>query len=641
VCGIAGVFNFRSLTHADAAAVQRMGDVVAHRGPDASGVYVDGPTGLAHRRLAILDLSDQGRQPMYSADGRFAMVFNGEIYNYLELRDELQRAGHHFRTQTDSEVLLTLYALEGPAALSRLQGMFAIGIWDAERRELFLARDRVGIKPLYYVETPDGLVFGSEAKSLFEYPGVPCDVDRDQIDTYMTFGYVPGARTLFRGVKKLLPGHALTVTSHGLTCREYWDVRYAPNHARDAEDTASQLHDLLLDVTNMHLRSDVPVGVFLSGGLDSSAVVSLLSEAGVSGIKTFSVAYRDGEAFDESQYAGLVSRHFGTTHHVLYVDPSHFEDFIPDYVWHMDEPVTEAAALSLYFISRELRQHVTVALSGEGADELFAGYQIYRYMLWLERYRQAPMLLRSHVAEPIAAMVPSGKVQKYLEMARLPLAERYLGVGVSEPWHRRALYSPSMRDPVTRPATEDVTGRYYGRSAGHDALSQMLYLDLKTWLVDDLLIKADKMTMANAVELRVPFLDHRVIEFAATVPSDLKLHRGVAKWILKKAMGARLPAEILQRRKMGFPTPLTQMFRGPLSTYLYDLLTSARAVARDYFDARRVRRLIAEHVSGRHDHHRVLWQLVVLEEWHRAFIDGHRDRSRPPADAPVPHGIAV
>ncbi len=621
MCGIAGTFNFRSRERADLAALHRMAETVAHRGPDAHGFYLDGPAGLTHRRLAILDLSEQGRQPMHTPDGRFVMVFNGEIYNYVELRDELRRKGHRFHTQTDSEVLLALYATEGAASLSRLQGMFAFAIWDTQQHELFLARDRIGIKPLYYTETPGGIVFGSEAKALFEYPGVRREVDRDQIDTFMTFGYVPGEATMFRGVRKLLPGHALLVTADGMTCREYWDVRYAPDRSRSAEDTAAELRGLLLDVTRVHLRSDVPVGVFLSGGLDSSAVVSLLSEAGIRGIKTFSVAYRDGEAFDESRYATLVSQAFGTEHHVLYVDPAQFQDFIPGYVWHMDEPVTEAAALSLYFVSRELRQHVTVALSGEGADELFAGYDIYRYMLWLERYRRAPSLLRSAIAEPIVSMVRHPKIRKYLAMARRPLTERYLGVGVSQPWQRTGLYAPGMRDALRPADNGDPLRAYYERSAGQDTLSRMLYLDLKTWLVDDLLIKADKMTMANGVELRVPFLDHRVVEFAATVPSNLKLRGGGVKWILKKAMASRLPNEILTRRKVGFPTPLERMFRRPLAGYLQELLLSPRAIGRGYFDPREVKRLADEHISGAADHHRVLWQLVVLEEWHRAFID--------------------
>ncbi len=633
MCGIAGVFNYRTGAPVNRGALRRMGDAVAHRGPDASGFHCDGPIGLAHRRLAILDLSEQGRQPMYTADGRFAMVFNGEIYNYLELRAELERDGCRFRTQTDSEVLLALYARRGAEALARLRGMFGVAVWDLRTRELFLARDRVGIKPLYYAETADGLVFASEAKSLFEYPGVACEVDRGEIDTFMTFGYVPGARTMFRGVRKLLPGHTLTVTADGTVVRQYWDVRAAPDRARSVEDTARELYERALESTALHLRSDVPVGIFLSGGLDSSAIVSLLHDAGISGVKTFSVAYRDGVEFDESRYAELVSRHFGAEHHVLYVDPSQFQEFIPGYVWHMDEPVTEAAALSLYFVSRELRQHVTVALSGEGADELFAGYQIYRYMLWLERYRRLPSAVRSIAAAPMLATMVGARLRKYLTMAAYPLPERYLGVSVSEPWRRDEVYSPALRDEILRVQPESALARYYAASAGQDALSRMLYVDLKTWLVDDLLIKADKMTMANAVELRVPFLDHTIVEFAATIPPELKLHHGVAKWILKRAMASRLPQEILARPKVGFPTPLERMFRRPLAAYLHDVLLSSRAIARGYFDATRVRQMIVEHATGVQDHHRRLWQLVVLEEWHRAFVD--RARSAPAHVIPV------
>lgn len=631
MCGIAGVFNYRSIGPVDQMAVRRMAASVSHRGPDGDGFYFEGPVGLAHRRLAILDLSERGRQPMTTPEGRYVIVFNGEIYNYVELREQLRRQGCGFRTDTDTEVLLALYAREGPAALSRLNGMWAIAVWDAYRRELFLARDRMGIKPLYYAQTTDGLVFGSEAKSLFEYPGVACEVDRAQIDTFMTFGYVPGDRTMFRGIRKLLPGHSLTVTPEGLDIREYWDVQYSPDPRRTAEDTAAELHELLLDAARIHLRSDVPVGVFLSGGLDSSAVVSLLAEAGISGIQTFSVAYREGKGFDESRYAKLVSEHFGTKHHVLHVNPARFMEFIPGYVWHMDEPVTEAAALSLYFVSRELRQHVTVALSGEGADELFAGYQIYGYMQWLERYRRLPRPLRSAL-EPILGRLPHAKLRKYVKLAGLPLEQRYLGVSLHDRWQKATLYSADMRHQTLPPGVEALAP-YYARCKGRDVLSRMLYVDGKTWLVDDLLIKADKMTMANSVELRVPFLDYRVVEFAASIPSSLKRRGGDVKWILKKAMDGRLPVEILRREKVGFPTPLALMFRTNLSAYLNDLLLSDQFADRGYFNAAAVERLVREHVSGVADHHQALWQLVVLEEWHRCFID---DRRRGSADlAPV------
>ena len=622
MCGIAGVFNYRSDAPADRFAVRRMAASIAHRGPDADGFHFDGSVALAHRRLAILDLSERGRQPMSTPDGRFTLVFNGEIYNYIELRNALRRDGWTFRTETDTEVLLALLARYGPAALSRLNGMFAFALWDQQRRELFIARDRVGIKPLYYAETAQGFVFASEAKALFEYPGVACEVDVPQIQSFMTFGYVPGTSTLFRGVRKLLPGHSVTITNRGPRFDEYWDVRYAPDTARSVPETAAALHDLLLDAMRIHLRSDVPLGVFLSGGLDSSAVVSLLREAGIDRIRTFSVAYESGPQYDESPYAKLVSDHFRTTHHVLYVQPDRFAGFIPEYVWYMDEPVAEGPALSLYFISRELRQHVTVALSGEGADELFGGYQIYRYMLWLDRYRRFPPALRDRILHPLLRRVPHDKVRKYADLATLPLEQRYLGVRLRERAPAASLYSDAMQEHAG--ATSTPLTAYYGRCKDADPLSRMLYVDLKAWLVDDLLVKADKMTMANSVELRVPFLDYRVVEFAATIPSKLKLRHGDVKWILKKAMAPQLPDRIVQRPKVGFPTPLAPMFRRDLIGYVKDLLLSPTFRDRGYFNADAISRLITEHASGVHDHHNLLWQLIVLEEWHRAFIDERR-----------------
>jgi asparagine synthase (glutamine-hydrolysing) len=378
----------------------------------------------------------------------------------------------------------------------------------------------------------------------------------------------------------------------------------------------------------------VPVGVFLSGGLDSSAIVSLLSESGISGIKTFSVAYREGKGCDESAYADLVSKRFGTEHHVLYANPQKFLDFIPGYVWHMDEPVAEAAALSLYFISRELRRHVVVALSGEGADELFAGYSIYRYMQGLEAYRMLPPSVRSLVDRALLQL-PNERLRKYVRLSQHPLEERYLGVSLHEPWHRSAIYSPSYRREI-RVRGEEALAGFYRRTAGHDALTRMLYADLKTWLVDDLLIKADKMTMASSVELRVPFLDYRVVEFAATVPSSMKLRGGSVKWLLKRAMASKLPSEILQRPKVGFPTPLALMFREDLSSYLHDVLLSDRAMARGYFDRKAVEGLVDDHVSGRQDRHKILWQLVVLEEWHRSFADRGHAVGRPTSEYESP-----
>jgi len=622
MCGIAGVFNFKTGAPVQREVMYVMTQALVHRGPDAEGLYVHGPLGLGHRRLSILDLNERGRQPMETPDGRFVITYNGEIYNYVELRRELKAQGHYFRTDTDTEVLLALYAIEGASCVHRLNGMFAFAIWDAVTQTVFLARDRMGIKPLYYAETSDGLVFASEAKALFALGQLMAEVDISVIDTYMSFGYVPGETTLFRHVRKLLPGWCMTVSHKGKEVKQYWDLSYQPDPHRSPQQTAVELRTLLLDAVKIHLRSDVPVGVFLSGGLDSSTMVALLAEAGVEGMKTFSVGYKEGAAFDESAYAQLVADFFHTEHHTLYVNPEQFLEFIPGYVWHMDEPVAEAAALSLYFISKMLKIHVTVALSGEGADELFAGYNIYRYMQWIEYFRRIPEPVRTHVIEPLLGALGNQKITKYLRLAQQPLQERYRGVPLPDMAYKELLYSDEFR--VTSQGGNlcvNPLGDFFKKTAMCDALTQMLYSDCKSWLVDDLLLKADKMTMANSVELRVPFLDYRVVEYAGTIPSNQKIHGRHVKWILKQAMAQRLPKEILSRKKVGFPTPLALMFQKDLSSYLRDLLLSQQCRNRGYFKTEVVQRLIGEHSKKQKDHHQVLWQLVVLEEWHRQFID--------------------
>ena len=619
MCGIAGIFNHLTSAPVASETVLRMTRLLAHRGPDGEGVYVDGAIGLGHRRLSIIDLSERGRNPMVTADGRYMIVYNGEVYNYVELRNELRAAGETFRTDTDTEVILALYARSGQKCLDRLNGMFAFAIWDTVERRLFLARDRVGIKPLYYVETPDGLAFASEAKSLFLCPGVACEPDVSAIPRYLTFGYSAGEQTLFKGVRKLPPGWAMTVDARGVQRRQFWDVTFQPAAGRSANATAAELRELLLDAVRIHMRSDVPVGVFLSGGLDSSATVALLAHQGLGRLKTFSVAYREGEPYDETRHARLVADRFETDHRELYVDPSEFGAFIPDYVWHMDEPVTEAAAISLYFVARLLREHVTVALSGEGADELFAGYRIYSYMAAIDRYRRLPYWTRRRLFEPVLNRVGSEKIRKYVRLSGKPLAERYLGVHLYEPMED--LYSRDLLELTKAAANPSPLAFLYDRMKNHDPLSQMLYVDFKAWLVDDLLVKADKMTMANSVELRVPFLDHRVVEYAATIPSSMKQRGATVKWILKRAMRGLVPAEIIAREKVGFPTPVAQMFRGRLSEYVHDVLLSARCLSRGYFDPTAVRALVDDHRTGRADVHEALWRLIVLEEWHRSFPD--------------------
>jgi asparagine synthase (glutamine-hydrolysing) len=619
MCGIAGLYNFRSGRPVEPETLRTMGACLAHRGPDDEGYYHEGPLGLAHKRLTILDTSSRGRQPMFSEDAQVSIIFNGEIYNFLELRAELEDRGHTFRTRTDTEVLLRLYRTEGEAMLEKLNGMFAFAIWDRRAQSLFIARDRLGIKPLYYTISGDGITFASEVKALLAVSPAEPRVDLEMLDAYMSLGYVPTERTLFAGIEKLQPGWSLRVDRDGLRFRQYWDLHPDPEEMGE-EECIRRSVDLLRDSVRLQLRSDVPLGVFLSGGVDSSAVVALMHEMGIRDIRTFTVAYDFGPAYDETRWSRMVARKFNTIHREIFVSPEAFQELIPHLVWHMDEPVTESAAISLYFVSKLAREDVVVVLSGEGSDEVFGGYPIYKYMALLERYRRLPGALRRGVINPALNFL-GGKWKKYTDLSNRPLAERYTGVSFYETPVKNSLLKPEVRNLFNGSSMPGLIGRYYEKTEGLDPLLQMMYLDVKSWLPDDLLIKADKMTMATSVELRVPFLDHRVVELGGRIPPRYRIKRWTTKYILKKAMEPYLPKEILYRGKMGFPTPLALMFKGELRGYVEDVLGSDQFLDRGYFQPEMVRRMLREHASGEQDHHRVLWQLLVLEEWHRTFID--------------------
>ena len=597
---------------------------IPYRGPNGAGqiCWQEDGVALGHRRLSILDLSDAGRQPMDCGNGRFWVTYNGEIYNYVEVRRELQSMGYAFHSDTDTEVLLKAYEQWGAACLQRFMGMYAFAIWDRSKRELFAARDRIGIKPFYYQHTDRGLLFASEVKSILAVAGGARSVDDSLIDAYMEFGYVPGQQTMHKGIVRLLPGHTLTWRDNRVTLASYWDFEFAPQQGADVAEHAARIHDLLQTSVGLHLRSDVPLGVFLSGGLDSSAVVAMLAPGARRGLNTFSVAYDFGPEYDETPYAREVSAAFSTDHHEIRVTPQQFLDFVPGYVWHMDEPVTEAAGISLYYVAKLASTRVVVALSGEGSDELFAGYDFYRYNLTIERARG---MLGGGVFRRLAAFARRterlAKLRKYLNLAAAPLEARYRGVSSYEVDRKAALYSDGFASVAARGngRCAQFIGALFDRSRGWDALSRMLYFDTKTWLVDDLLIKADRMSMANSIELRVPFLDHRLVEYAARVPSRHKIHGANTKFVLKLGLRAVLPNRIIVRRKMGFPTPLETMFRGALFDYAHDTLLSQQATGRGYFRSGAVRRLLSDHRSGKAANHREIWQLLVLEEWHRLF----------------------
>ena len=623
MCGIAGLLDNTNSVHTDL--LDRMIAPIRYRGPDGQGTVVlnDGGVGFAHQRLSILDTRDVGQQPMVSGCNRYWIVFNGEIYNYLEMRSELETLGYLFKTKTDTEVLLTAYIHWGAECLHRFNGMFAFAIWDCERKELFAARDRLGIKPFYYIHDSQWFVFGSEIKSILAIANEN-GVDTSLIDAYMSFGYIPGENTLHQGIKRLLPGHSLTIHMGELpVVTSYWELGFSSPFDEGLNGHVEKIDQLLSSSIDLRLRSDVPLGVFLSGGLDSSAVVSLLSPGASSGLKTFSVAYDLGSEYDETPYAREVSDRFNTEHHETRMTAQEFVDFIPQYIWHMDEPVTEAAAISLYHVSKLARENVVVCLSGEGSDELFAGYDFYAYNLAIEKARGLFGGTGMRVASALLRkLTHSRKLLKYLEMASLPLEQRYKGISSYEESVKQRLYDSNF-SAITAQGNQGLhafLGNLFEKSKGWDPLSRMLYFDINTWLVDDLLIKADRMSMATSIELRVPFLDHRLVEYAAKIPSFYKMRGFNPKYVLKQLLKNRLPDSIINRKKMGFPTPLETMFRGELYDYAYETLLSAQAMGRGYFDRTAVENLLIDHRAGKVQNHREIWQLVVLEEWHRQFL---------------------
>jgi asparagine synthase (glutamine-hydrolysing) len=633
MCGILGQFHFNR--NIDKKRFQIMRDTMPYRGPDSNGLWFDDEDkmGLAHLRLSILDPSPAGHQPREEIAHNCVISYNGEVYNYLEIRAVLETKGYTFETSSDTEVVLKAYIEYGVDCLQHFNGMFAIAIWDGNKKELFLARDRLGIKPLYYLQNEDELIFASETKAILKGLDKKPALNVQLIDSYMSFGYIPGENTLHQGIKRLMPGHYAVLkceesTWYKLAITEYWDLKFNNGNNQDKgfDYYVDESKKLLESAIDLRLRSDVPLGIFLSGGIDSSAVVGLLAERVAEPLKTFSIGYDFGKGFDETPYAKVIADKFKTVHHEIKITPSQFKAFIPEYIALMDEPVTEAAAISLFFVAKLAKEKVTVALSGEGSDEIFGGYDLYQYMNVLDKYRSVVGQTGCNVFAGIANKVfgKSHKVSKYLTMATLPIEHRYKGMSTYPDHEKEALYKPKFKADIEQKnqiTSRDYTKGLFNKTKNEDALSKMLYFDTKTWLVDDLLIKADRMSMAASIELRVPFLDYRLVEFAARIPSKHKIKKGQGKYPLKKMMEGILPKDIIYRKKMGFPTPLKLMFQNELRAYAENLLLSAETKLHQFFKKSRIKQLILEHNNDKFDHHKTLWQLVVLEEWLRKNTD--------------------
>jgi asparagine synthase (glutamine-hydrolysing) len=623
MCGITGLFYFDPQRPVEQAAVEAMRAVIRHRGPDDSGLFLSGNVGFGFNRLSIIDLSG-GHQPMSTGDGAATIVFNGEIYNFQEVRQELAARGRRFQTHSDTEVILQAWEEYGEHCVDHLRGMFGFAIWDSRRRILFAARDRLGIKPFYYYLDDRQFAFASEVKSLLELPQVPREVDSDALADFLHHGYTIAPNTILRHIKKLPPAHTVTVTSSGATVRRYWDVPMDGPLKMTEEDALEQFGALIEETVRMHLISDVPLGAFLSGGLDSSAVVALMARVGTKDIKTFSIGYDSAES--ELEYAQLVADHFHTDHYPLRMTAGDFRDILPQIVWHMDEPVFEAPAIPLYYISRFARKRVTVALSGEGADELLCGYPIYNFTMAMEKAGRLP--LSRTAGALMASVLPEGRARKYANLLGRPLEECHGGISrVFTPENVKRLMPRQQKvsDPFGSIAEA------YTRCRTAPPLLRMSYVDMTTWLPDDLLIKADRMSMATSLELRVPFLDHKVVEFAARLPLDLKIRGGVNKYLLKRFIGKDLPPEIVNRPKAGFPVPKKAWFRGDLAGFAREALLASDRAARHFFPAVELERLLAVH--QRRDCSDQIYALLVFNEWHRAFMSASASAGTNPLPA--------
>jgi asparagine synthase (glutamine-hydrolysing) len=626
MCGICGIVNFDGSDPVDRMLIERMTRSLAHRGPDDAGYFVEGRVGLGHRRLSIIDLSG-GRQPIFNEDRSAAIVFNGEIYNYRGLAETLKTAGHTFRTRSDTETILHAYEEYGDDCVQQLRGMFGFAIWDSAKRRLLLARDRLGVKPVYYYRNGRFLAFASEIKSLLEIRSIPREVDPEAFDMYLSLRYVPGPRTMFQNIFRLQPGHVLTADDSGIRTTKYWDIDYPDTEPRSPEYLLERFRELLDESVRMRLLSEVPLGVFLSGGLDSSAILATMSKyAGDSRVQTFSVGYQasraEEAASNEFEYARLAADAFASEHHEYRLDSSSFAEFVPDLVSYLDEPLADPSCIPLYFISKLAREHITVVLSGEGADEILAGYGIYGKMLALDRIFAGSGPL-SRLAPWIANLAPSEKLRHYLRMCGQPLETRYRGVsrGFTEEGKHRLVGADRMKQSERQ--LRDVFGGYFKAAGKASPLDRMLYADAKVWLPDDLLIKADKMTMANGLELRVPFLDHKLVEFAATLPNASKIHGKGGKSLLRSAMRGVLPDAIIDRPKKGFPIPIGSWLRTSLREFTRDHLLARDSACSRYVDRHETARLTEEHEQGRADRSQEIWTLLVFEFWHRHFIEDH------------------
>jgi asparagine synthase (glutamine-hydrolysing) len=638
MCGICGKIYHTIDKKVDKALIKKMSSVLTHRGPDDEGVYVKNNVGLGHKRLSILDLSPAGHQPMSNEDGSIWIVFNGEVYNFLDLREELQKKGHTFVSQTDTETIIHLYEEKGIECVQDLRGMFAFALWDENKQRLFCVRDRAGKKPLVYARTKDALLFASEIKSLLIDPSIKKDIDCTAVHHFLTYQYIPSPQTGFTSIKKLPPAHILIYERGTITIKRYWNVSYQKKlHLPSVKDYGERFRDIFQEAVKIRLRSDVPLGAFLSGGIDSSLVVAVMSGLMNQPVKTFSIGFKE-ESYDETPFARIIAEKYATDHHEFFVKPNAIE-VLPKLVWYYNEPFADSSAIPTYYVSRMTREHVTVALNGDGGDESFAGYERYVADKLADYYRRVPSFIREGIIRRAIDKLPHStnrrnflrRLKRFVKgISEIPERRYVRWICFFDNEMKNDLYTSSFKERTKGIDSVDLTVNWYKKADAEKFIDKTLFVDVMSYLPEDLLVKVDIASMANSLEARSPFLDHKVMEFAASLPADLKLRGMETKYLLKHTFADMIPPEIVQRRKMGFGVPLDVWFRKDLKEMAYDLLLDKRCTERGYFKKEALQRLLDEHVSEQYDHSYRIWALLFLELWHTMFIDGEMN---PPINA--------
>ena len=635
MCGIVGIFDMRQMREIDLQLLTRMNETQHHRGPVEGGVHREPGIGFGHRRLSIIDLSS-GQQPLFNEDHSVVVVFNGEIYNFVALMEELTRLGHRFRTRCDTEVIVHAWEEWGEACVQRFRGMFAFSLWDRNRKTMFLARDRLGIKPMYCAQLPDGMfLFGSELKALMSIPGLSRALDPCAVEDYFAYGYVPEPRTIFKSAFKLEPGHTLTLQVGGAmpAQKKFWDVPFKPHAGMSAEDAEQELIVKLRDAVQSHMVADVPLGAFLSGGVDSSAVVAMMAGMSSEPVNTCSIGFND-QAYDESVYAAEVAKRYGTSHYRETVDTDDY-GLIDTLARLYDEPYADSSAIPTYRVCELARKRVTVALSGDGGDESFAGYRRYRYAMAEDRVRSAlPASLRKPMFGFLGSVYPKAdwaprmfRAKTTFEALARDLVEGYFhGVSVMPDRVRAQLFSDGFKRSLQGYGAIEVMRRHAASSPTDDPLSIIQYVDMKTWLPGDILTKVDRASMAHALEVRVPLLDHEFVEWASGVPSSLKLRGQEGKYVFKKALEPYLSDDILYRDKMGFSIPLASWFRGPLRDRVRQALLGSTLADTGIFNMAFLKEMVEQHQSGRRDYTAPMWTLLMFEAFLRNCLEGAEQR---------------